>query len=438
MKRFEVSSGTKRRRQEELLSELDQEKAENRQLRKRLKEAEYEIAELNRKISLDTLAENGKEGDQPTLEVYRSIKSLKRNLKSSIENCETKDRKIQELISEISRLNDELDISISQLNDYKNKESRYNAFKEKIDRLGATEIKNKELEEQYEQSVQDKTLLLIELQKLRLNEKNSEKLEKEIEDMTERYVQALAQISEKQKSNEILKNMLEDKTRELEKMRVLEGEVAMLRNKYETPFSSQRTSLGTDAPPLWIEEYELKLKELQNQNQQLKNTLWNNIEVCTLDSLMAQIETLTSIKEDSFLKYARLQCSYHELEYRSEAIEESLKEQIHNLTRNYTLLEAKLEYQKVLNQELDSRLNNCKSCQELREELKIVEDRCNKLNSRLETRTDIIEQEQKRLKDLRLLYENGVKELDELKQEHYRLKEKFERDIELSENGNSK
>lgn len=134
-----------------------------------------------------------------------------------------------------------------------------------------------------------------------------------------------------------------------------------------------------------------------------------------------------------FLKYANLQSKYHLLEYNSDQNQEKLLQEIADIKNESKILDTKLKHQTALNEELDAKLNNCKICLELKEDNLRLEEINKKLNSRIESRTLMIEQEQKRLKELRILYEKGIKELNDLKEEHIRLREKFQEECKIND-----
>lgn len=242
-KRFQVSTGTKRKRQEELLSELEQEKTENKKMRKRLKELEIEISELLKQKSIITLMDN----DIGNNNYNSELQHLKERLENEQENRETKNRKITELNQEISRLNDDLDLVNCKLNEYKMRETRYLSYNKKFEKINKMEAVIKELTEQYNQSAEDKNVLLSEIQRLRINSRTSECLSKEINDVNDRYLKALGEINDLNRHNENLRNLLGQRT---EKIKILENELNLLRNKLETPLASQRNSLGTEVPSL--------------------------------------------------------------------------------------------------------------------------------------------------------------------------------------------
>ena len=99
-----LSSG-KRKRQTELLSELEEERNLNKQLRVKIKEKEMENSELK-----NNSTDLNKRFEKFDFRLHNKINFLELSLYQHKENIEEKTKKISELSSEIEKLNDQIDL----------------------------------------------------------------------------------------------------------------------------------------------------------------------------------------------------------------------------------------------------------------------------------------------------------------------------------------
>jgi chromosome segregation ATPase len=296
------SSG-KRRRQEELLTELQEERNSNKNLRIKIKEKELEIKELKTTFNPDKVIENS------DARLYGKIRYLEESLYKNREAFDEKNLKIAELNKEIQTLADQIDILKEENQNYATQLYKFKESYKKIEQVQKLEKDVQDLNRKLKESYNDKDLLMIEIQNLRVNSRRAELLESQISSLCEEKFGVCKELSDLKARYDSLKGFHDHQTELLTQIPILKEEISFLKQRNDT-CSSQRPSSVFDSNNLLAEELEARISELTEENNRLKTTIK---EKETVNSLLQQIQSIGSNNEVYMLKYSKLECDYYEL-----------------------------------------------------------------------------------------------------------------------------
>ena len=298
-----IFSSGKRKRQDELLGELEDERRRNNRLKLRLKEKELEIQEISSAKHMNATSPEGSE-----LKLYTRIQTLEEALLKNREDFDMKNRKILELSVEISKLNDQVDILQEENRTLCVSVAKFKESKEKFKQIGKLEKEIQDLGKRLTESYNDKDSLLLEIQSLRVNSRIVELLEKQISSVNEERFSIKQEYNYLKVQYDRLQESYEAQSQIVAQIPPLKEEISFLKQLNGTPSISQRTSLTSQPQNLLVEELEVKIKEINEEN---KNLCLSLQEKDTALSLINSLKELATNSECTSLQYSRLECKYY-------------------------------------------------------------------------------------------------------------------------------
>lgn len=345
----QFSSG-KRRRQEELVKELQEQRVLISEYKLRLTEKENEL--LNIKNSY-VYVDNKENND---VKLYQKIHYLEKLVYKLQENIDDKATDAIKMKKKIDKMQDELDIAANTIQELERQVSKLQDQNKKFDNFLLVEKKLKDYERMLKQSYQDKDLLLMEAQNLRRNSKNIKIVEKQVSDLLSENYELACELKNLKSKYKVLESEKNDHLEIIKNIPAMQEDY--LRQKISSSYASSQIS-ECDQKPLLVEEFEVKIDSLQEENKRLTNELIykeNQVELCK------NLKTLGTDSEAHLLKYSKLECDFYETKLNLNKRIESLEQQLFD-SQNL-LAEARHEREMYLNQSNDFK-NKMDSCQKL-------------------------------------------------------------------------
>ena len=345
----QFSSG-KRRRQEELVKELQDQRMLICEYKLKLTEKEAELMNIrNSSIYTDKTGNND-------AKLYQKIHYLEKMVYKLQESIDEKGVENLELKKRIEKMQDEIDLNLSSIQALEQQVSKFQDLNKKSESFASVEKKVKDYERLLRESYQDKDLLLLEVQNLRRNSSNVKIVEEQVESLlSENYElsKQLKKANEKCKQLEIIgKSQLET----IANIPVMQEDY--FREKVNSRYSSCQVSECGDKP-LIVEEYEVKIDLLEEENKALQSKLAskeNQAVIC------ANLNNIGTNSEALLLRYSKLECDYYETKLKSRERIEELEKQLFELQG--LLTETRHERELYLNQSTEYK-NKMESTQKL-------------------------------------------------------------------------
>lgn len=345
----QFSSG-KRRRQEELVKELQDQRMLISDYKLKLTEKEAELLNIkNSSIYSDNVENND-------AKLYQKIHYLEKMVYRLQESIDEKGIENLELKKRIEKMQDEIDLNLSSIQALEQQVSKLQDLNKKSESFASLEKKLKDYERLLKESYQDKDLLLLEVQNLRRNSKNVKIVEEQVSNLlSENYEisNQLKKVNAKCKELEIIKK---SQLEVIAKIPVMQEDY--FREKLNPSYSSSQVSECGDRP-LIVEEYEVKIDLLEEENKVLQNKLASKENQAVLCENLNHIGTNS---EAFMLKYSKLECDYYETKLNSREKIEDLEKQLFEIQS--LLTEIRHERELFLNQSNEYK-NKMESIQKL-------------------------------------------------------------------------
>ena len=388
------SSEIKNKHQEELLSELRNYKVLVKDLKQQLKGVRKEITEVKLQTE-ETLQ------DTDSHELKSKVESLQ-------EALETRNALVQRQNQEVAKLQDELDFAKHETNLLTQKETKYRNIEEKLKKFQEQEKQLSELKSNFEEVLKDKKELLNQLNHYKRQASVVPGLESEIQNLNTKLAETNYQVKQLENQISTKDQQLLKCEQELTLKKNLEYEIEFLKAKIDSPFSSAKTSL-TDNQSLMIEEYEARIKLLEQENYSMKNQTRESY-----DELLGKVDSLKLIKENTLLQYVQLQADYNQFYCEKEQEIETLNEEIKQLQEKVTYLQTNLNCEKAVNLELHEKLSKFN---ELQVQIETLTENKKVLSEILEKRTNLIGDLNQQIQKLMQDSNSKANQVDELRSE---------------------
>lgn len=411
--RISRTCSSKRRRQEELLDELEMQRSIIYKLKKKLKEKEEELETLV--ISSD----NTGHIEKFDLKVFTKMRVLEETIWKNREAFDDKNKKIYELTNEIHDLEDQLDLMKYDKERLESAYGKLQSYAVKIDNYQKIEKENSELKGKLKESYHDKETLLIEIHGLKVNKKRTEMLENQISSLHNEKYEITKELSDLKCNFNRLKEHHMQQSQLLSQIPILQEEISFLKNQTTSTLSSQRTSIAEETEKtLLVEELECKIEDLNRDNKQLTILIQ---EKENLLNLLQQMQTLGTSSELSMLRQSKLEYELYEHKLNSAVTIEDLKKQ-----KNY--IEKTVEDIKMQKNFIENELEESKN------EVKNVQKKCDELHRLMEN----LRNENTKLREfntkLRIANENKavIKNSENVVLEYEKLKNEYSETLQLN------
>ncbi|OMJ80425.1 hypothetical protein SteCoe_19330 [Stentor coeruleus] len=405
--RISKTCNGKRRRQEELLDELEVQRSTIFKLKKKLKEKEEELETLV--ISSNNIGHI----EKFDIKVFTKMRVLEETLWKNREAFDDKNKKIHELTNEIHKLEDQIDLIKYDKEKLEIAYEKLQSYVVKIDNYQKIEKENTELKKKLKESYHDKETLLIEINYLKVNKKRAEMLENQISSLHNEKYEITKELSDLKTNFNKLKEHHIQQSQLLSQIPILKEEISFLKNQNNTStLSSQRTSIAEEnEKSLFVEELECKIETLNRDNKQLTISIQ---EKENLLNLLQQMQTLGTSSELSMLRQSKLEYELYEHKLNSAITIEDLKKQKNCMEE---IVEDIKIQKKIVENELEESKNEVKNTQKKIEELNRLMENLRNENIKLReinTKLRIANESKLAMKN----NENIVLEYEKLKNEY--------------------
>ena len=306
-----------------------------KQLRIKLKEKELE----NNELKSHTI-EARKRIDRDDLRLYKKIEALEQVLEKNINDIDDRNLSIVKLKKEIESLNDNIDIINEENRKLLASVNKFHELSKKLKNVQNLEKEVQALNIKLKESYQDKEILLIELQNLRMNSKQVEYIEKQIQILKEEKIKVNKELLLVKDQYEELQLAYSKQNELVTQIPTLKEEIYYFQKLNEDPYYSQRPSMNSQHDSIMIEELKVKIAQLTEENMKL------NADISAKEnnkSIMENIHCFGLREEASILKAAMLECEYYEFKLKASNMEKELSEKIKELVieLNHTKEECK-------------------------------------------------------------------------------------------------
>lgn len=401
VKSIRLSTG-KRKRQDELLTELEEERTKANLMKVKLKEREIELAEIKASLPRDSFA-----CENLDAAFYKKINILEQKLLKNIEDFDEKHRIIERINAEKDILNDQVDVLQAENQNLTNLVKRFQDSQKKFENVEKIEKASRDLEKRLKESYQDKELLLIEIQHLRVNSRRVEILEESAKEQREENFnleKSLRELgvkySELEKINEKNKNLADQ-------IPNFEAELNYLKSGNFSSIPSQKDSITSQSGNLMVEELRTRLIELTQENERLSLIVKEreNIELVT---------NRLQMPDEFNLKLSRAECDY----FQAKIVIVKQDQTISELKKD--LLEARCGNEKALVEKADllQRAQNIEKQYEEGnmhlEKLRAENCKLREYNSKLTSECEKVKNENLRLLNTDSKQKLEIKELSEV------------------------